>query len=388
MRTKAKKLVMKISQIFLCVIGLHLLVIATLLVTPGCSVFEDEETTGSEGVVGTPDSTEPSRANENYQPAQYAAPAEPDSSAAVSRPRYPPTRPTWNLNASQPAEVIQGTDVSVLEPVDADSFDAPLSPVAGTSSTYVVKKGDNLTVIARRHDVTLKELMAANNLNKNSVLQIGQVLTIPAGGAMDYAPPASGPISASAGSVDVGGTTYKVQPGDNLSSLAKRYGTTVSAIRSANNLSSDTIYVDQELLIPSGSGSTYAPAPSSSVTAPSSLNKPASTTNNAGETVHTVRAGETLGIIARRYNVKVSDLMERNGITDPKRLAIGTVLVISSDSAAPSGVRTTKPAPVSAPRAPAAPVAPAPGGTLEEFDAQILLENLDEIPAAEVQSAN
>ncbi len=44
--------------------------------------------------------------------------------------------------------------------------------------------------------------------------------------------------------------TYRVQRGDNLTVIARRHGTTVAEIRSLNNLSSDLIVPDQELLIP------------------------------------------------------------------------------------------------------------------------------------------
>lgn len=359
---------MKLSQTLFLVIALHFAVIGVLLVTPGCESGPEEESSATAAVVGPPNYTDPAVANQEGRPASYpyddVTPAPVESSPDAGRPRFPPTRPTWNVNPQQPTEIIEGTEVEVLEPVDIEPVVQP------ASKTYIVERGDNLTVIARRNNVSLNDLMAANGLNKNSILQIGQVLVIP--GVADYTPP-SLPVVESAGSIGVDGTTVTVRSGDTLSGLAKRYDTSISAIRSANGLSGDTIYVGQELLIPAGSG-----AVASGITGAGGGIQP-----KPGETIHTVRAGETLGIIARRYGVKVSDLMARNNITDPRRLRVGQTLMITGD--APSGGTKikTEPGPVPAPQP-----GPVPAQPEQIEDVDILLENLDEIPAAEVQSTN
>jgi LysM repeat protein len=48
----------------------------------------------------------------------------------------------------------------------------------------------------------------------------------------------------------VSGRVHKVESGHTLSSIAQAYGSTVKAIKTANNLNSDVIYVGQELIIP------------------------------------------------------------------------------------------------------------------------------------------
>ncbi len=367
---------MKISQIFLCVIGLHLAVIVFLFATPGCQSGPEAETTGSEGVVGPPNETVAAEADENYRQQEYTvggAPVKSEASSDVSRPRYPPTRPTWNLNQGQPAEVIEGTEVTVIEPVNPSS-DIPTST---ETSTYVVKKGDNLTVIARRHDVTLSELMAANGLTKKSVLQVGQVLTIPAASAESYEPPAGDLSAGAATSVGEAGKNYTVKPGDSLSVLARRNGTTVGAIKSANGLTSNTIYVGQKLLIPAAG--TSVPV--------------SSRTQSLPEGTYLVQKGDTLGAIAKRYDVKVSELMTANGISDPRSLRAGQKLYIPGQGGTPPPASTSKPKSSSPAPVPAPVPAPQPSQAqqprvIEEYDADILLENLDDIPAAEVQSTN
>jgi LysM repeat protein len=374
---------MKISQIFLCVIGLHLAVIAFLFATPGCQSGPEAETTGSEGIVGPPEETVASVANENYRQQQYThggAPIEADETpqAVASRPRYEPTRPAWNLNNQQPAEVITGTEVAVIEPVSDLDSTAPV----GQTSSYTVKKGDNLTTIARAHDVSLSELMEINGLNRKSIIKVGQVLTIPAPAAASFDSPMNSLDASPAGSVGIESKSYTVKSGDSLSVLAKRNNTSVSAIKAANNLSSNTIYVGQTLLIPAGSG----PAPATSVTAVTSG-------QSLPEGTYLVQKGDTLGAIAKRYDVKVSELMTANGISDPRNLRAGQKLVIpglGGNPAAPAPV-APKPAPrTTSPAAVPAPVpAPSSGPTvIEEYNADLLLENLDDIPAAEVQSTN
>lgn len=68
--------------------------------------------------------------------------------------------------------------------------------------------------------------------------------------------------------------TYTVKKGDNLSTLAKKYGTTVAAIKSKNNLKSNTIYIGQKLVIPNNSG-----------TAPRSTGTPSRSGSKYGELV-------------------------------------------------------------------------------------------------------
>ncbi|HBK61689.1 MAG TPA: N-acetylmuramoyl-L-alanine amidase, partial [Firmicutes bacterium] len=84
----------------------------------------------------------------------------------------------------------------------------------------------------------------SNNLTTD-VIGIGQVLAIP--GAAAAAPATTG-------------TDYIVQPGDTLFLISRRYGTTVQALMSANNLTSTTIYVGQRLRIPGGSRGSGDPA--------------------------------------------------------------------------------------------------------------------------------
>lgn len=127
----------------------------------------------------------------------------------------------------------------------------PMSAPAAAGGTYVVRAGDTLLNIAARHGVSVSNLAAANGLSWNSWVYVGQRLSIPgASGA-----PASAPASPATGGVHV------VQAGDTLSSLARRYGTTVAALRVANGLTSDLIYVGQRLRL-SGTAPIAAPAQS------------------------------------------------------------------------------------------------------------------------------
>jgi len=106
----------------------------------------------------------------------------------------------------------------------------------GQTTTYVVQRGDTLSAIARRFGTTVQAIMAANNL-QSTTIYVGQRLIIPVGST-----PPPGQT-----------TTYVVQRGDTLSAIARRFGTTVQAIMSANRLTSTTIYVGQRLVIPVGS---------------------------------------------------------------------------------------------------------------------------------------
>ena len=120
---------------------------------------------------------------------------------------------------------------------------------AATGSTYTVRAGDTLWSIAARHGTTVSLLMQANGLTNANVVYVGQRLTIPGGSTGSSGTPS-------------GGAFYVVRAGDTLASIASRYGTTVSAIASANGLANPNyIYPGQRLRIPGG-GPSAPSAPS------------------------------------------------------------------------------------------------------------------------------
>ncbi len=137
--------------------------------------------------------------------------------------------------------------------------------------------------------------------------------------------------------------TYTVRPGDTLSAIAGRLGTTVQALVGANDIEDpNRIIAGQVLTVPGGSGGEPA------------AGSPAEH--------HVVRPGETLSAIASRYGVPVSDLATANGIDDPDRVLAGSRLTIART---PATAQTEPP-----PAAPSAPTAPGashvirPGETL------------------------
>ncbi|OLQ30584.1 peptidoglycan-binding protein, partial [Oenococcus oeni] len=110
-------------------------------------------------------------------------------------------------------------------------------------------------------------------------------------------------VSSSSSSTSSSSKSYTVASGDTLTSIAKAYGTTVSAIATANNISNpDYIYVGEVLTIGS-STSTSTSSTSSSSTSSSSKS-------------YTVASGDTLTSIAKAYGVSISTLAKLNNISN------------------------------------------------------------------------
>ena len=154
-----------------------------------------------------------------------------------------------------------------------------------SGNTYTVKLGDSLWSIANKYNTTVNELKSLNNLSSD-VLQIGQVLSVPSN------------------SVSVG-NTYTVKSGDSLWSIANKYNTTVSNLKSLNNLSSDVLQIGQVLNVPSSSVS-------------------------AGNT-YTVKSGDSLWNVANRYGISVAELKSLNNLSSDV-LQIGQVLNVPSSN--------------------------------------------------------
>jgi membrane-bound lytic murein transglycosylase D len=169
---------------------------------------------------------------------------------------------------------------------------------------YKVQSGDTLSGIAARFGVSVESLQMANNLASPKLLRAGVWLMVPTAGGPSTraAQPASAPSPAG---------TYKVQSGDTLSAIAKRFNVTVAALQQANNLESpESLGVGVLLNMPT----TRAQAKSA-------------TAAPAGRR-HQVKPGETLSSIAALYRVTVDSLQKANGIRSPQSLQVGVWLKI------------------------------------------------------------
>ena len=162
--------------------------------------------------------------------------------------------------------------------------------LAPSKNTYTVKSGDSLWSIAKKYSVSVEELKAANNLSSN-LLKIGQVLKIPEKEITetgDY-------------------IVYIVKAGDSLYSIGQEYGLTVDELIDYNNLSTTSLQINQQLLIPK----------TTEVLTPIST--------------YTVKSGDTLYSIANRYNTTVNELMSLNNLTTSV-LSVGQTLKVPTST--------------------------------------------------------
>ncbi|MBR1413482.1 MAG: LysM peptidoglycan-binding domain-containing protein [Bacilli bacterium] len=168
-------------------------------------------------------------------------------------------------------------------------------------SNYTVKKGDSLYSIAKNNNISVDTLIQDNSLTSN-ILNIGQQLKIriPSGVTMeveecfgeDYIPDISSPTNT---------VTYVVKRGDSLYSISQKYNVSVNDIINTNNLKSNILSIGQELKIPS---------------------------NNSSTTItYTVKKGDSLYLIAKKYNTTVDNIKRKNNLTS-NNLSIGQVLKI------------------------------------------------------------
>ena len=156
--------------------------------------------------------------------------------------------------------------------------------VKNADGTYTVKAGDTLGSIADEFGYNYEDLAKWSNISDANCIAVGQIIRF------------SAPVTTT-NSVN----TYTVVAGDNLSSIASKFNTTVSNLCSLNNISNpNLIYAGQVLKI----------------------NEPASSIS------YTVVAGDNLSAIASKFNTTVSNLCSLNNINNPNLIYVGQVLKI------------------------------------------------------------
>lgn len=202
-------------------------------------------------------------------------------------------------------------------------------------TTYRVKSGDTLSIIARKHKVSVSALMAANKLKKASKLNVGQRLVIPGASprvetaAKTQSRPAVEKTTSKA--ISGGSTKYTVKSDDTLWALANRFNTTVDALRAINNMSeSASIMAGQVIFVPKTAdqgSSRKSPTGGDSQTS----GRTAKSDDGGMKSVtYTVQKNDSLYVIAQKYGVDYRDIMLWNNIKNSKKIKPGDRLVIKT----------------------------------------------------------
>ena len=189
--------------------------------------------------------------------------------------------------------------------ISAEEADAKLRLSPQTTwrrVTYRVRSGDTISGIARRWHITSKSIITANRLRSDR-LRVGQrlILTVPN--------VARTPIYASSSSTQKGGhVIYTVKSGDTLGRIASKYGVTTASLRMTNRIRGNIIRAGQRLRIPGTAGA-----------------------EAADTVIHTVQSGDTLSSIANRYGTTVTRIKRSNRLTS-NMLRVGDRLEIPSQA--------------------------------------------------------
>ena len=154
----------------------------------------------------------------------------------------------------------EASAVAAAAPEAADEA----APVAAEESAgpYTVRKGDNLTKLARQHNVSVAQLVAWNALNSETVAA-GQRLVFEAPASIEAtqnAPRKQAKSATNAGAAPApqravvrslgAPQVHLVQPGDTLFNISRRFGVSVKVLRELNHLTSDEVKLGQKLLVP------------------------------------------------------------------------------------------------------------------------------------------
>ncbi|KLD54307.1 LysM peptidoglycan-binding domain-containing protein [Limosilactobacillus fermentum] len=151
------------------------------------------------------------------------------------------------------------------------------------TGTYTVQSGDTLSGIAAKFGTTYQILSAINGIGDPNQIWPGQVLKV------------TGTVSQE--------STYYVQAGDTLSSIATKFGTTVSNLVSINHISNpNVIYVGQKIYVGEA--------------------------KQGQSNAYTVQSGDTLSAIASKFGTTWQALAQKNGLANPNVIYVGQTLTI------------------------------------------------------------
>jgi membrane-bound lytic murein transglycosylase D len=209
---------------------------------------------------------------------------------------------------------------------------------------YIARRGDTLKKVAKRFDIPVAELAAANHLNAASRLRKGQRIRIPStepegtGTAVASSKDSGGEAkSSSSRRVSSATGSYKVRKGDTLASIAKKHGMTKTKLAKLNGISSRARVKAGQRLVVSSQPRTASASKDQAEPAKTEASEPkadaASPKATASKKTYRVRRGDTLWGISKKFGVSKDALLKVNSMDDGSSIRKGQTLLIPSEAA-------------------------------------------------------
>ncbi|WP_445448002.1 LysM peptidoglycan-binding domain-containing protein [Enterococcus lactis] len=189
-----------------------------------------------------------------------------------------------------------------------------------SGTKYTVKAGDSVWSVSNKYGITMAQLIQWNNIQNNFIYP-GQQLTVSNNGSTNSASSNTGSSantnnssSANTGSSSSQGT-YTVKAGESVWSVANKNGITMNQLIEWNNIKNNFIYPGQQLIVKGGNSTNTNTGSTTSAAKPNTPNTSATTsTSSSGNTMYTVKAGESVWSVANKHHITMDQLIEWNNI--------------------------------------------------------------------------
>ena len=175
-----------------------------------------------------------------------------------------------------------------------------------SAAYYKVKRGETLSMIARRYRVSVQTLMLANKMKKKTLVT-GKMLKIPTGGSSIPAPETVKSTQQNERGKSRQTVSHIVKSGESLWIIANRYNTTVKNIQELNNLNNMDLHVGQVIFIQKQSNENR---------------------NNDVLKKYRIKSGDNLFRISQKYNMPLDRLLRINKLTPKNKIHVGQYIFV------------------------------------------------------------
>jgi len=165
------------------------------------------------------------------------------------------------------------------------------------ASPYIIQGGDTIGKIAKNHNITVSDILAANPGIIPEQLSVGQTICIPQNSSQQ-----------GAAACPIGSSPYEVKKGDTISAIARRFNTTVESILLANpNVNPEGLYVGQIICV---------------------VQEKSEQANCPLMNSYVVQKGDSISTIAKAFNVSLLSVLKANPTVKPETLYVNQVICV------------------------------------------------------------